>query len=176
MIVGIGTDMIEIARVGKACQKQSFLTRMYTAEECRQAGGSISRLAGNFAVKEAVSKALGTGFRGFGPRDIEVLRDELGKPFVRIYNGAEARARQLGITWFHVSITNTKEYAAAFAVAEGHGDPGRDEAYGQSTESGRKKTDSGPYSKEAAAPEDSGPGKRETADWQGAETDRRDQP
>ena len=52
--------MIEIARVEKACRKQAFLSRIYTAEECRQAGKTISRLAGNFAVKEAVAKALWT--------------------------------------------------------------------------------------------------------------------
>ena len=52
MIVGIGTDLIEIARIGKACEKQAFLSRIYTEEECRLAGGSILRLAGNFAVKE----------------------------------------------------------------------------------------------------------------------------
>ncbi len=50
MIVGIGTDLIEIARIEKACRKQAFLSRIYTEEECRLAGGSISRLAGNFAV------------------------------------------------------------------------------------------------------------------------------
>lgn len=49
MIVGIGTDLIEIARIEKACRKQAFLSRIYTEEECRLAGGSISRLAGNFA-------------------------------------------------------------------------------------------------------------------------------
>lgn len=124
MIVGIGTDMIEIARVEKACGKQAFLSRVYTAEECRQAGKSISRLAGNFAVKEAVAKSLGTGFLGFGPADIEVLRDELGKPYVKIYGGAREKARERNITWFHVSITNTNEYAVAFAVAEGPEDTG----------------------------------------------------
>ena len=87
MIVGIGTDLIEIARIEKACRKQAFLSRIYTEEECRLAGGSISRLAGNFAVKEAVSKALGTGFRAFMPIDIEVLRNELGKPYVNLYGG-----------------------------------------------------------------------------------------
>ena len=114
MIVGIGTDLIEIARIEKACRKQAFLSRIYTEEECRLAGGSISRLAGNFAVKEAVSKALGTGFREFMPIDIEVLRNELGKPYVNLYGGAAKR--NVGI--IHVTITNTKEYAQAFAVAE----------------------------------------------------------
>ncbi|MCI8515939.1 MAG: holo-ACP synthase [Hungatella sp.] len=124
MIIGIGTDMIEMERMRKACEKQAFLARIYTAEECRQARGSISRLAGNFAVKEAVAKALGTGFQGFGPKEIEVLRDEKGKPYVRVFGGAGKRARELGIHTVHVSITNLREYASAFAVAEGEG-PGR---------------------------------------------------
>lgn len=120
MIVGIGTDLTEIARIEKACGKQSFLSRIYTEEECRLAGGSISRLAGNFAVKEAVSKALGTGFRAFMPIDIEVLRDKLGKPYVNLYGGAKERAREMGVEKIHVSITNTEEYAQAFAVAESY--------------------------------------------------------
>ena len=110
MIVGIGTDLIEIARIEKACRKQAFLSRIYTEEECR--------LAGNFAVKEAVSKALGTGFREFMPIDIEVLRNELGKPYVNLYGGAAKRAFELNVGIIHVTITNTKEYAQAFAVAE----------------------------------------------------------
>ena len=84
MIVGIGTDLIEIERIKKACEKEA-LVRVYTEEERRQAGGKVSRLAGDFAVKEAVSKVFGTGFRGFGLLDIEVLRDELGKPWVRLH-------------------------------------------------------------------------------------------
>ena len=78
MIIGTGIDMIEMVRVKKACEKQAFVSRIYTAEECRQAEGRISKLAGSFAVKEAVAKSLGTGFYGFGPQDIEVLRDERG--------------------------------------------------------------------------------------------------
>ena len=80
MIVGIGTDLVEIERIEKSLwKKRHFLVRVYTEEERRQAGGNASRLAGDFAVKEAVSKVFGTGFRGFGLLDIEVLRDEFGK-------------------------------------------------------------------------------------------------
>lgn len=118
MIVGVGTDLVEIDRVGKACERQAFLSRIYTGEECRKFGGNAAKLAGNFAVKEAVAKALGTGFRSFWPADIEVLRDDLGKPFVRLFGGALDRARELEVEMIHVSITNTKKYASAFAVAE----------------------------------------------------------
>lgn len=119
MILGIGTDMIEVERIRKACERQAFRERVYTEEECRQAGENVSRFAGNFAVKEAVAKVFGTGFRTFLPGDIEVLRDELGKPYVRLYGGARELARQRGMVRIHVSITNTKEYAVAFAVGEG---------------------------------------------------------
>ena len=90
----------------------------YTEKEQELAKNSPACLAGNFAVKEAVAKALGTGFRGFGPGDVEVLRDDLGKPYVVLYGGARKRAEELGVTQVHVSITDTKEMAAAVAVAE----------------------------------------------------------
>lgn len=118
MIFGIGTDLIEIERVEKACQREAFLTRTYTESECRQAKGKASVLAGNFAVKEAVAKSFGTGFRSFMPIDIEVLRDELGKPYVVLYRGAKKLAEEWGIKVIHVSISNTQMHAMAFAVAE----------------------------------------------------------
>ena len=119
MIIGVGTDMVEIGRIEKACEKPSFLTLVYTEEECRQAGGNCTRLAGSFAVKEAVAKVMGTGFRSFWPSEIQVLRDELGKPYVVLLGGAEKAAKERGITRIHVSITNTAVYAMAFAVGEG---------------------------------------------------------
>ena len=80
MIYGIGTDLVEIERIKKACMKEAFLVRCFTPREIELFEGNMVKAAGNFAVKEAVSKALGTGFRGFWPSDIEVLRDELGNP------------------------------------------------------------------------------------------------
>ena len=92
---------------------------------CRQGGSFQSTwnrfsgvYAGLFAAKEAIAKALGTGFRAFMPIDIEVLRNELGKPYVNLYGGAAKRAFELNVGIIHVTITNTKEYAQAFAVAE----------------------------------------------------------
>ena len=82
--------------------------------ESRQAKGSASKLAGSFAVKEAVAKALGTGFRTFMPIDVEVLRDDMGKPYVRLYRGALKRFQEMGMERLEVSITNTREYAMAF--------------------------------------------------------------
>lgn len=119
MLAGVGCDFIEIERVKKACEKEAFLTRVYTENERRQAEGKPSALAGTFAVKEAVAKVFGTGFRTFMPKDVEVLRDELGKPYVVLHGNAEKMAKEKGIRTIEVSISNTKDYAMAFAVGEG---------------------------------------------------------
>lgn len=121
MVIGVGTDLVEIQRMKRACERDSFMAYTFTEQERRQARESISSLAGDFAVKEAVAKALGTGSRGFGPKAIEALRDELGKPYVKLYDGAAKRARELGIREIQVSISNTREHALAFAVAQGEG-------------------------------------------------------
>lgn len=118
MIVGIGNDILEMERVRKACGKESFLVRCFTDREIEQADGRISFYAGNFCVKESVSKALGTGFAGFGPQDIEVLRSTEGKPYVVLHGEAERLASSMGITDIHVSISNLKELVSAVAVAE----------------------------------------------------------
>ena len=119
MVLGIGIDIIEIERVEKACKRDAFLERCYTEAEIQQVRHNPASLAGNFAVKEAVAKVFGTGFRGFGLDSIEVLRDELGKPYVNLYKGAKEKADELGIVRIHVSISNTKETAVAVAVGEG---------------------------------------------------------
>ena len=96
MLIGVGCDLIEIERVKKACEKEAFLTRIYTERERRQAKGDPRVLAGTFAVKEAVAKVFGTGFRDFMPVHVEVLRDPLGKPYVELHAGAEMKAEELG--------------------------------------------------------------------------------
>ena len=118
MLTGVGCDLIEIERMKKACEKEAFLLRVYTEEERRQADGRISVLAGTFAVKEAVAKVLGTGFRTFMPKDVEVLRDELGKPYVVLYGNAEKIACEKQIKRIEVSISDTAQYAMAFALGE----------------------------------------------------------
>lgn len=119
MIIGLGIDLIEIDRIKKACEKEAFLMRYYTEKELSSLEGNTRALAGNFAVKEAVSKVFGTGFRGFTPIDIEVLRDDKGKPFVRLYGQAQIIANTLEIKQIHVSISNTKTHTTAMAIGEG---------------------------------------------------------
>ena len=118
MIIGIGTDIIEIARIASAIGKKYFLQRVYTEKEMAMIGGRAARAAGNFAVKEAVVKAFGTGFGRIAPEQIEVLRQESGKPYIVLYGEAQAQAKSLGITKWHVSISNEKEYAVAYVIAE----------------------------------------------------------
>lgn len=118
MLTGVGCDLIEIERMKKACEKEAFLLRVYTENERRQADGRPSVLAGTFAVKEAVAKVLGTGFRTFMPRDVEVFRDELGKPYVVLHGNARLMAEEKKICRIEVSISDTKDFAMAFAVGE----------------------------------------------------------
>ena len=118
MMISVGSDILEIARVERL-QKKGRVERIFTEEERRQSEGKASRLAGDFSVKEAVAKALGTGIRGFSLLDIEVLRDELGKPYVKLYGNAlklfKARRGQA----LEVSISNTKSLVIASAVILG---------------------------------------------------------
>lgn len=116
MIVGIGTDIIEVERVNRACERTGFLARSFTEKELEIINRRKSCAAGNFAVKEAVSKVFGTGFRGIKLKDIEVLRDELGAPYVVLYGGAKEKADKLGIDEIKVSISDTKDMAVAFVV------------------------------------------------------------
>ncbi len=118
MITGIGVDLIEIDRVMRACSKDSFLRRYFTEKEIELIQADKRKAADNFAVKEAVSKMFGTGFRKFSPIDIEVLRDKAGKPYVNLYREAAKLAKEQGISIIHVSITNTKEYANAYVIGE----------------------------------------------------------
>lgn len=117
MIYGIGTDIIETASFENVTA--AFLRKVYTEDEILLFRDKPKSLAGNFAAKEAVAKALGTGFRGFGPRDIEVLRSTLGAPAVTLYNGALKLFNENHCKSLFVSISHNKENACAFAVIEG---------------------------------------------------------
>jgi len=121
MIKGLGIDTIFVDKVERAARNERFLEKCFTKTEIelfRKRGSNPQFLAGNFAVKEAVVKAFGTGFVGFFPRDVEVLRDEAGKPFIVLYGKAKKTAAEVGAVTIHVSITNTKELASAVAVIE----------------------------------------------------------
>ena len=118
MIYGIGCDLIEVERVRKSYEKEAFRKKVYTEQEQQLIADKAQRAAGNFAVKESVVKAFGTGFRGISAIDIEVLRDSLGKPYVILHGPAKELAEKEGILQIHVSISNTKEYAMGYVVME----------------------------------------------------------
>lgn len=121
MIIGIGTDIIEIERIEKVINRtSSFIEKSFTNNEIeyfKSKGLKGNVIAGNFAAKEAISKAIGTGFRGFGLKDIEVLRDELGKPIVKL---SDKVYELLDVKEFniYISISHSKENAIAYAVME----------------------------------------------------------
>lgn len=119
MIIGIGTDIIDVPRVKKACENEHFLEKYYTEQERELIRQRPARTASHFAAKEAVAKVFGTGFSGISIREIEILRDSFGKPYVQLYGKAKELAKSLGITQIQLSLSDTKEYAVAFAVGIG---------------------------------------------------------
>lgn len=122
MIVGIGTDIIEVERIQKACRSPRFLSRVFTEREqalFQSRKENYQVLAGNFAAKEAVVKAMGTGFRGFAWKDVEILRDELGKPHVVLHRQALKTVSAMEGKRIHISISHTRCYAVAQAILEG---------------------------------------------------------
>ena len=121
MIIGIGTDIIEIERIEIAVKRtKGFINKLFTENEIttfESRGFKSEVIAGSFAAKEAVSKALGTGFRGFGVKDIEILRDELGKPVVNLNSNVYEILKRKDVN-IHLSISHNRTSAIAYAVME----------------------------------------------------------
>jgi len=117
--VAVGIDIIEVDRVRKVYERHGarFLQRVFTEQEVLQCRGKITRLAGRFAAKEAISKALGTGLHGVAWREMEVVQLRSGRPSVRLHGHAKARAELLGLTAFDVSIADLAQFSIAIAVA-----------------------------------------------------------
>lgn len=121
MIKGIGIDIIEVARIKKAAEKNNrFLQRIFTENEIeyfKENNLQAVSIAGNFAAKEAIVKALGTGLRGFSWTEIEIQRNLLGKPFAVLYGKAKRIAEALGICQILITISHSKGFAVAQAIA-----------------------------------------------------------
>lgn len=117
MILGTGLDLMDVERISKSLEKPHFRARIFSQAENEYIDrrGEQSA-AGIFAAKEAIAKALGTGFRGFGPWDIEIHHNDLGAPFCILKNGALERKQALGGGRIHISITHLPETAAAMAI------------------------------------------------------------
>ena len=124
-IIGIGTDITECLRIAKMIERHGdlFINRVYTPQEinyCRTRKQSTEHFAGRWAAKEAVLKALGTGWRrGISWRDVEVVNEPGGRPIVQVRGGARSVVDHLGITHIQVSISHCHGYATAFVVATG---------------------------------------------------------
>jgi holo-[acyl-carrier protein] synthase len=124
-ILGIGTDIVECLRIARMIDHhgEMFITRVYTDAEidyCSTRKAATQHYAGRWAAKEAVLKALGTGWRrGISWRDIEVLNDRHGAPVVTLRGGAEEVCRKAGIQQMHLSISHCRSHAIAYAIAEG---------------------------------------------------------
>jgi holo-[acyl-carrier protein] synthase len=124
LIVGLGTDIAEVGRVRAAIERhgETFLRRVYTANEreyCEQFKNKYERYAGRFAAKEAVMKALGTGWsRGVRWVDVEVVREKGGRPTIKLAGEAASVAGRLNVKNIAVSITHTAEQAFAQVIFE----------------------------------------------------------
>ena len=114
----VGVDIVELWRIKGILDRwgQRFLDRIYTTEEQAYCRGRIPQLAARFAAKEAVMKALGTGIRGVGWRDIEVTRKRGRAPQIALHSRGSARAARMGMTQVAISISHSREYAVASVV------------------------------------------------------------
>jgi holo-[acyl-carrier protein] synthase len=124
MIYGIGTDIVEISRIREMKKLSSFAEKILSSDELAIASKYqneklIQFLAKQFAAKEAVSKAFGTGIKKpVLMKDIEILRDNNGRPFLNPLGGVKKTIIDLGIVKSHVSLADEKDYAIAFAILE----------------------------------------------------------
>lgn len=119
-----GIDLIEIDRIEAVLHRHGdrFLRRVYTPAERALCRERVPELAARFAAKEAVMKALGTGRKGVGWREVEVLSDLRGRPVVRLHGRAQARAEALGLRAWALSLSHARRIAVASVVAWGAGE------------------------------------------------------
>ena len=114
-----GVDLIEIERFSAAYQRyeQRFLQRLFTPTELEENGKNLASLAGRFAAKEAVAKALGTGIGHVTWHDIEICRGDSGEPILHLHGAAEKLAAEQHLEGWSLSLSHTQEHAIAFVVA-----------------------------------------------------------
>ena len=120
-MLSVGIDLVEIRRIEKSIRNPRFCSRVLGKTEYAQLemrGFPVQSVAASFCAKEAFSKALGTGIRGFALTEVELLREENGRPRLHLTGNAAKLAAARGLAEFSVSVTHTKEYAAAVGVGE----------------------------------------------------------
>lgn len=123
MIFGIGNDIIEVARVKKAIDKDNgFREKIFSPREielCESKSNKYQSYAARFAAKEAFMKALKTGWaEGITWSEIEILNSESGAPYLNLLNDTEKFAGKLNIKHLHISLSHLKEYAIAEVILE----------------------------------------------------------
>ena len=120
MIIGIGNDIIEIERIEKAISEEGFKNKIYSQRELEnieKRGNRAETYAGIFSAKEAISKAIGTGVREFSLTDLEILNDDLGKPYVVVSEKLDKILRNKKEDYqIEISISHSKKYAIAMAI------------------------------------------------------------
>lgn len=132
-ILGIGTDITECLRIAQMIERHGelFVDRVYTREEiryCQQRKQATQHYTGRWAAKEAVLKAIGTGWRrGISWRDIEIQNEPGGRPSIILRGGAKEVADRSGITEVLISISHCRSHATAHAVAVGKARDGEGE-------------------------------------------------
>src|SRR5688572_12495440 len=121
MNLSSGIDLIEIRRVREAIERHGdkFIARIFTEYEQKECKGRIPSLAARFAAKEAVAKALGTGIGDVSWLDIEIRGDENNAPRLYLFGMADAKAKEMGLSNWSVSLSHTEIHATALVVAVG---------------------------------------------------------
>jgi holo-[acyl-carrier protein] synthase len=125
MILGVGIDLIEVARIASSFEKfgERFVNRILLPDEiayCLSHRKPAPFLAARFAAKEAISKAFGTGIgASLGWQDLEIRRKESGEPFVVLHGKGRDLFEARGAKSLHISLTHTENYAAVTAILEG---------------------------------------------------------
>lgn len=127
-VLGIGTDIVECLRIAQMIERHGelFITRVYTPREieyCSARKAATQHYAGRWAAKEAVLKAMGTGWaQGIRWRDIEIRNEPGGQPRIAIGGGAREACEELGIAEMLISISHCRTHATAYALAVGRDD------------------------------------------------------
>ena len=123
MILGIGTDLIEVERVAEKLEKKAgFRELVFSAHEiayCERMVFKYEHYAARFAAKEATAKTLQTGFKGLSFKEIEVVRNSAGAPSLKLSGRASALAAKLNLSSFELTISHEREYAIAFVLGYG---------------------------------------------------------
>lgn len=120
-LLRIGVDMVEVSRIARGVSRHGdrFYKRFFTEQEVTSCEKSATRLAGRFAVKEAVGKAFGTGIGDVSWQEIEIVNDERGRPYLILHGKAQTLAQALGLTTWEISLSHTDTHAIGFVVATG---------------------------------------------------------